>query len=170
MQQKILEVLLIEDTVEDAELIAQTLQGYHPDIVVRTVHDGAAALDCLFGTGQYVAKGPYTPQLILLDLALPKVSGLQVLRVIRSYARTKLIPVVILSATSEERKVVESYQVGVSSYLVKPPEIDQFRQLIEEIAAYWLRVHMPSRHTGSGNAGSPSEEDDLTRPDLYKPV
>jgi two-component system, response regulator len=167
VQQKRLEVLLIEDNIDDAELIGQTLEGYQPSIVVIAVQDGAEALDCLFGTGQYAEKGLCTPQLILLDLSLPKVGGLQVLRVIRSYVRTSVIPVVILSATSEERKVVESYQLGVNSYLVKPHDIEQFRELIKQVAAYWLRVHIPPTSENAMSTqdknGPSLQDEDLTR-------
>jgi two-component system, response regulator len=156
MQRKTLEVLLVEDNADDANLIAQTLKDYHPGISVIAVEDGVQALDCLFGTGSYAANGPCTPHLILLDAILPKVSGLEVLRVIRAYSRTRVIPVVILSASSEQRRVLESYQLGVNSYLVKPGDVDQFRQMIRQIVAYWMSVIMP---VASDDALNPTNED-----------
>jgi two-component system, response regulator len=168
--QKFLEVLLVGDHIEDARLIGQTLQDYHAGIAVHTVYDGVAALDILFGTGDYVDNGSFTPQLILLDLSLPKprVSGLQLLRVIRSYTRTRVIPVVILSATAEERKVIDSYRLGVNSYLVKPPEPERLRELIADLAAYWINVHMPQPPdtlSANGENGVSSQDDGLKNPE-----
>src|SRR5690349_10877229 len=128
---KILDVLVVEDNLDDANLIVQTLKNLHPGVSVSLVQDGAEALDCLFGTGAY--KEPFTPQLILLDVGLPKVTGLEVLRVIRSYARTRTIPVVILSGTLEQTKVVQGYELGVNSYVVKPRSIEEFRQVVRQI-------------------------------------
>jgi two-component system, response regulator len=150
---KILEVLLIEDSLEDANLVIQTLKDFQPGIAISTVRDGAEALDCLFGTGVY--KSPYTPQLILLDLNLPKVSGLEVLRVIRSYARTSVIPVVIFSDSPAEQKVAEGYKLGANSYILKPHDLEQFRQMVRQIAAYWTKVLMPQgMHELTGPAGT----------------
>jgi two-component system, response regulator len=169
MQRKIVEVLLVEDNLQDAQLIIQSLKDYYPGIAITAVEDGAGALDCLFGTGPYTNKGPFTPHLILLDLSIPKVSGLELLRVIRAYARTRLIPVVILSASPEEHKVLESYKLGVNSYLVKPREIEQFRQVVRQIGAYWMNVSMPQGTEDSistnGKNGPSSGDGDMTGPE-----
>ncbi len=141
-QQKLVEVLLIEDTAEDADLITQTLKQSHPDVAIKRVHDGAEALDCLFGTGQYLDRAtPYTPHLILLDLKLPKVSGLEVLRIIKSYARTRVIPIIIFTDSPQEQKVVEGYQLGANSFVMKPNSLEQFREVVKQIGAYWLEVN-----------------------------
>ena len=158
---KILEVLLIEDNLDDAKLVVQTLKDFQPGIAVSTVRDGAEALDCLFGTGVY--KSPYTPHLILLDLGLPKVSGLEVLRVIRSYARTSVIPVVIFSASPAEQKVAEGYKLGANSYILKPQDPGHFRKLVRQIAEYWAKVLMPQSApdlTGPDGADEASSKED----------
>jgi two-component system, response regulator len=150
VQAKILDVLLVEDNLDDATLIVQTLKNLNPGVSVNVARDGAEALDCLFGTGIY--KTPYTPQLILLDMGLPKVSGLEVLRVIRSYARTRTIPVVMFSGSPEETKIAEGYELGVNSYVVKPQDIEQFRQVVRQIGTYWIKVNMPQTPLNEPNA------------------
>jgi two-component system, response regulator len=140
--QNIVEVLLVEDTAEDSNVVVQTLKQYHPQIDIKVVHDGAEALDCLFSTGAYAGnKAPYTPHLILLDLRLPRVSGLEVLRILKSYARTRVIPIVIFSNSPEERKVVEGYELGANSYVLKPPSPEQFREVVRQIGSYWIGVN-----------------------------
>ena len=135
-------ILLVEDNADDAALIIQTLQQNHPDITIKHAQDGAEALDCLFGTGQYAARqGPYTPHLILLDLQLPRVNGLEVVRIIKSYVRTRTIPIVIFTDSPEERKVIEGYALGANSYVVKPADHEQYRETVRHIAAYWLAVN-----------------------------
>jgi two-component system, response regulator len=142
LPQKTFEVLLVEDNASDADLINQTLKQHHPDTTIRYAKDGAEALDCLFGTGPYAGRqDPYTPHLILLDLLLPKVSGLEVLRIIKSYVRTRTIPIVIFTESPEERKVIEGYALGANSYVVKPTDPEQYRETVRQIAAYWLAVN-----------------------------
>jgi two-component system, response regulator len=150
MLTKILDVLLVEDNLADAELVVRTLKSLHPGVSVSVVRDGAEALDCLFGTGLY--KTQYTPQLILLDMGLPKVSGLEVLRVIRSYARTRTIPVVMLSGSPEETKIAQGYELGVNSYVVKPQSLEEFRQVVRQIGTYWMNVNMPQNNINEPNA------------------
>lgn len=147
---KVLDVLLVEDNRDDASLIVQTLKNLHSGVAVSVVQDGAEALDCLFGTGLY--KTPYTPQLILLDVGLPKVSGLEVLRVIRSYARTRTIPVVMLSGSPEETKIAQGYELGVNSYVVKPQNAEEFRHVVRQIGTYWIKVNMPQNQLNEPNA------------------
>jgi two-component system response regulator len=147
---KVLDVLLVEDNLADADLVVQTLKNLHAGVAVSVVRDGAEALDCLFGTGLY--KTPYTPQLILLDMGLPKVSGLEVLRVIRSYARTRTIPVVMLSGSPEETKIAQGYELGVNSYVVKPQSPEEFRQVVRQIGTYWMNVNMPQNSINEPNA------------------
>jgi two-component system, response regulator len=156
-EQNIIEVLLAEDGMEDASLVLQTLKQYHPDVNIKLVHDGAEALDCVFGTGAYQDRStPYTPQLILLDLKLPRVSGLEVLRILKSYARTRTIPIVLFSNTPEERKVIEGYELGANSYVLKPPNAEKFREVVKQIGAYWLGINRMQ------DSGAPVENDEDT--------
>jgi two-component system response regulator len=162
MRRQILEVLLVAENPEDAQLIAETLTSYHPAIVVDAVQDGAAALDWLFGTGFRVADGPRTPHLILLDLSLTKVSAAEVLRILRTYFRTRLIPVVVLSSSPDEQKAIESDELGISSFLVKPRDNEEFRQMARQIGAYWMSVKMPLGSEISTNGEdllTPGEDD-----------
>jgi two-component system, response regulator len=135
------EILLVEDSLDDIRLIVQALKQAHPAVSITIAHDGAEALDCLFSTGAYASRlTPYTPQLILLDLNLPKVSGYEVLRVIRAYARTRAIPTVVISGSPEEQAIGDSYGLGANSYLMKPTRETQFREAVQQMAAYWLNI------------------------------
>jgi two-component system, response regulator len=146
VSEKVLEVLLVEDSPEDAAVIMDTLHKHHPSVRIEHVQDGAAALDFLFGTGAYADRNlPNTPSLIMLDLHLPKVGGIEVLRVIKSYARTSAIPVVVLTTTPQERTILQSYQLGANSYVQKPLSLEQFRQAIQSIGYYWLTVNRASQ-------------------------
>ncbi len=136
------EVLLVEDNLDDSQLIEATLKKTHPDLNIKVVHDGEAALDCIFGTGPYAHQGnSYTPDLIILDLSLPKVNGHDVLKVLRSYARTQTIPVVVFSSSNEASIIKEGYESGTNSYIRKPQTLKEFRQAIRAIAVYWLGVN-----------------------------
>ncbi len=134
-----IDILLVEDNPFDAELALRALRKCHPVERVRVVDDGAEALAYLFSTGENGGKEE-TLQLkvILLDLKLPKVNGLEVLRQIKTDSRTQNTPVVILTSSQEERDLKESYDLGANSYLVKPVEFDKFDQLICQAASYWL--------------------------------
>ena len=107
------------------------------------VSDGAEALDFLFGTGAYAGRPPHTPKVMLLDLKLPKVDGLEVLRRIKGDARTRVIPVVVLTSSREERDIVESYRLGVNSYIVKPVDFEKFVDAVENLGLYWLLLNEP---------------------------
>jgi two-component system, response regulator len=136
---KTAEVLLIEDNVDDATLIVDTLKKTHDGLRVELVQDGASALDFLFGTGAYIRRRyGATPDLIILDIRLPKLSGLEVLRVIRFYTRTQSIPVVIFTSTADEQTQLESEKLGVNSFVAKPTSIDGFRKATQQIAVRWL--------------------------------
>jgi CheY-like chemotaxis protein len=136
-----IEILLVEDSLEDSRLIADALKQTHPAVSITIAHDGVEALDCIFNTGPFASRSrPYTPHLILLDLNLPRVSGREVLRVLRAYARTRVIPVVVISGTPEERAIADSYELGANSYLMKPTSGAQFREAVRQMAAYWLTV------------------------------
>lgn len=140
------EILLVEDDPHDVELALRALQKQKLADHVHVVGDGVEALDFVFGTGAYANRSPETvPKLILLDLKLPKVDGLEVLRTIKSDERTKIIPVVVLTSSKEERDIVTSYRLGVNSYIVKPVDFDQFMSCVSELGLYWLVYNEPPR-------------------------
>ncbi|MFB3738692.1 MAG: response regulator [Candidatus Velamenicoccus archaeovorus] len=133
------EILLVEDNPADAELTLRALREHNLANHVLLVQDGAEALDFLFGTGPYEGReSRTTPKVIFLDLKLPKVSGLEVLARIREDERTRTIPVVALTSSKEEPDLVESYELGVNSYITKPVEFEQFVRCVSEIGLYWL--------------------------------
>ena len=136
------EVLLVEDNARDAEMALRTLRKRNLANNVVHVKDGQEALDWLFGLGAYAGRNPNKhPKVILLDLKLPKVDGLEVLRAIRGDVRTQLIPVVVMTSSQEERDVIESYKLGVNSYVVKPMDFEGFSVAVAELGHYWLLVN-----------------------------
>lgn len=140
----IVEVLLVEDNPDDVELTLLTLEENHLANHVEVVRDGAEALEFLFCTGRYSDRPQEnSPKVILLDLKLPKVDGLEVLQCIKADPRTQQIPVVILTSSGEERDIVESYQLGVNSYIVKPVDFEQFTIAVRQLGFYWLLLNQP---------------------------
>ena len=136
------EILLVEDNPADAELTLRALTKHSLANKVLVVGDGAEALDYLFATGAYAGRAmSETPRVVFLDLKLPKVSGLDVLRRIKSDERTKRIPVVVLTSSNEERDIVMSYELGGNSYVVKPVDFERFSEAIQELGLYWLVVN-----------------------------
>lgn len=136
------EILLIEDNPEDVELTLRAFKKYHVANKIHVVRDGEEALECLFGTGRYAQRNTCEkPRLILLDLKLPKVDGLEVLKRCKSDARTKTIPVVILTSSKEERDLVQSYDLGVNSYVVKPVDFPQFTEAVRQVGLYWMLLN-----------------------------
>lgn len=132
-------ILLVEDNPSDEELTLLALRGSNIANRVVVVRDGAAALDYLFGTGEFSERDVSdVPQLILLDLNLPKLSGLDVLREIRADERTSLIPTVILTSSKEEQDLLAGYQLHANSYIVKPVDFDQFAEAVKHLGMYWL--------------------------------
>ncbi len=141
-RQQVIEILLVEDNPDDVELTLRALKKHKLANKVLVAKDGAEALEYIFATGAYADRniGEH-PKVILLDLKLPKVGGLDVLRTIKSDARTKLIPVVVLTSSQEEQDVIESYRLGVNSYIVKPVDFIRFADCVSELGFYWLLVN-----------------------------
>jgi two-component system response regulator len=131
-------ILLVEDNPRDEALMLRALKKNNIVNEVVVAHDGVEALDYLFGTGTHAGRDTAMPQLVLLDLKLPKVDGLQVLRRIRSDERTRLLPVVVFTSSSEEEDVIKSYDLGANSYVRKPVDFDQFSEATRQLGLYWL--------------------------------
>ncbi len=137
------EILLVEDNPADVELTLHALRGNKLANSIQVVRDGEEGLDFLFCRGAFQHRSVESPpRLVLLDLKLPKVDGLQVLRAIRGDARTNAIPVVILTSSKEERDLVNGYQTGVNSYIQKPVDFNQFREVVRQLGLYWLVVNI----------------------------
>jgi two-component system response regulator len=132
-------VLLVEDNTDDEALTLRALKKNNIRNQVIVARDGAEALDYLFGTGQYSGRDAnLMPQVVLLDLNLPKVSGLEVLRQLRANERTKLLPVVILTSSNEEQDLINGYDLGANSYVRKPVDFNQFIEAARQLGLYWL--------------------------------
>jgi len=138
-----IQILLVEDTLQDVELTLVALQDENLANDIEVVRDGEEALDFLFCRGSFAGRASGAPKLILLDLKLPKVDGLGVLRALKSDPRTKAIPVVILTSSKEEEDMVNGYHLGVNSYIQKPVDFDEFRAKVKELGFYWLLVNDP---------------------------
>jgi two-component system, response regulator len=135
-------ILLVEDNLDDVELTLHALKKNKIKNSVTVAHDGVEALDFLFGRGQYAGRNlTVMPTVILLDLKLPRVDGLEVLRQIRANERTKLLPVVILTSSKEEQDVVQGYSLGVNSYVRKPVDFNQFAEAVNHLGLYWLLLN-----------------------------
>jgi two-component system response regulator len=134
-----IEIFLVEDSARDAELTMRALRKRGLANNVVHVKDGQEALDWLHGTPTHGAQP--RPKVVLLDLKLPKVDGLEVLRAIRADERTRLLPVVVMTSSAEQRDVIESYNLGVNSYVVKPVDFDGFSAAVSELGHYWLLVN-----------------------------
>ena len=142
--EKTVEILLVEDNPNDVELTLHALKENHLSNHIEVVRDGEEALEFIFGTGAYAARNMDNgPKVILLDLKLPKVDGLEVLQRLKSDARTRMIPVVVLTSSREERDIVESYKLGVNSYIVKPVDFEQFTEAVRNLGLYWLLLNQP---------------------------
>jgi len=141
---KEIQILLVEDNPNDKELTLRALSKHNLTNKLHVVNDGEKALDYIFATGTYVGRDiGYKPKVILLDLKLPKVDGLEVLREVKSDERTKEIPIVVLTSSTEEQDIVESYGLGVNSYIVKPVEFDKFIDAVSEVGFYWMFLNRP---------------------------
>ena len=138
-------ILLVEDSASDEELTLRALRKNNILNTVVVAHDGAEALDYLFGQGAHAARDVRdVPQVVLLDLNLPKIGGIEVLRRIRADERTKLLPVVILTSSKEDKDLVGGYASGANSYIVKPVDFTQFADAVRQLGMYWLVLNQPA--------------------------
>jgi two-component system response regulator len=142
------EILLVEDSPSDAELTMRALKQRNLGNRVVHVEDGVKALDFVFGRGEYAGRDVQKhPKVILLDLKLPRMNGFEVLRQLKADAKTENIPVVVLTSSTEERDVVESYRLGVNSFITKPVDFNKFLDAVSELGFYWLLLNrLPSSH------------------------
>ena len=141
MNEKSVEILLVEDNPNDELLALHAFKKHNLANKVHVVRDGAEALEFIFCTGAYAQRRFENPRVILLDKKLPLVDGMEVLRQIRADPRTHLVPVVMLTASAEDRDVIESYQLGVNSYIVKPVDFEQFTETARQLGYYWLLIN-----------------------------
>jgi len=142
MTKKPIDILLVDDNPDDVELALYALRRNQLTNHIHVVYDGVEALEFLFCKGEYADRScSHNPKLVLLDLNMPKLNGLEVLKEIRSNAITAGIPVVILTTSNEERDLIESYRLGVNSYIVKPVDFEQFSDAVRQLGFYWLLLN-----------------------------
>jgi two-component system response regulator len=140
---ELIEILLVEDNPSDLRLTLHALERNKLANQIHVVRDGVEALDFLFSTGPYAERPQRNPRVVLLDLKLPRIDGLEVLRRMKEEPRTRTIPVVVLTSSREERDIVESYQLGVNSYIVKPVDFEQFAESVRQLGFYWALLNQP---------------------------
>jgi len=143
MNKTTVEILLVEDNPDDVELTLHALRREKLANTVQVARDGEEALDYIFCRGQYAGRKNGHPRVVLLDLKLPKVDGLQVLKEMKEDPRTKAIPVVILTSSREEKDLVNGYKLGVNAYIQKPVDFEQFRETVKSLGLFWLVVNQP---------------------------
>jgi two-component system response regulator len=142
MTDSVAEILLVEDNEDDARLAIRALKNQNFANKLLHLNDGVEALDFLFATGTFEGRNVlHTPKVVLLDLKMPRINGLEVLERIKSDARTKIIPVVILTSSSEDPDIRRAYELGANSYIVKPVEFDNFVKAISELGLYWMLLN-----------------------------
>lgn len=144
---ELVEILLVEDNPTDAELTLRALRRHNLSNSVVWVKDGAEALDFINCRGNYADRKNGTPKLILLDLKLPKIDGIEVLRELKSQPGTRIIPVVMLTSSQEDRDLVESYRLGVNSYIVKPVDFEKFLETVSQVGFYWSLMNKIPPHS-----------------------
>ena len=141
-ENNLVDILLIEDNPYEAELTIRSLKKHNFSNNLKHISDGPEALDFIFSRGGYSdRKDLRNPKLILLDLKLPKIGGLEILRELKSHEHTKTIPVVVLTSSKEEKDVVESYRLGVNSYIVKPVNFESFSEAVAKLGLYWVLLN-----------------------------
>mgnify|MGYP001603244310 FL=1 len=141
-------ILLVEDNPDDVELTLRALRKNNILNEVDVVHDGQEALDYLFSEGVHAARAPGALAVVLLDLVLPKIGGLEVLRLVRAAARPRAQPVVILTSSKEEQDLINSYRLGANSYIRKPVDFNQFIEAVRQLGLYWLALNQPPPRKG----------------------
>lgn len=140
------DILLVEDNPSDAELTIRALRKISVINTLLHLQNGEEALDYIFATGFYAGRNIHEiPKVVLLDLKMPKVDGLEVLKRIKEDDRTKMIPVVLLTSSKEDKDILDGYQLGVNSYIVKPVEYQNFVKAVSEVGLYWLLTNQPPR-------------------------
>jgi CheY-like chemotaxis protein len=139
---KAIEILLVEDNPQDVELALRALRQAKIANHIHVARDGAEAIEILFGEASRSLEA--APKVILLDLKLPKIDGLEVLKRVKSDPRTKMIPVVVLTSSREQNDIVESYRLGVNSYIVKPVDFERFAEAVQKAGMYWLLLNQPA--------------------------
>jgi two-component system, response regulator len=140
-----IEILLVEDNLNDAELTMRALKKQKLTNNIHHVKDGAEALDFLFSQGKYSDRKMDMIKLVLLDIKLPKINGIEILRRIRGDKKLSNTPVVMLTSSNEDRDIIESYDLKVNSYIVKPVEFDKFMAAVSEIGLYWVLLNQPPK-------------------------
>jgi len=144
-EKKQVDILLVEDNPNDAELTVRALRKNKLANNLMQVSDGEAALDFIFARGEYAGRDiAMRPKLILLDLRLPKLDGLEVLKAVKADPRTSLTPVVVLTSSKEEKDLIEGYRLGANSFIVKPVDFDKFVEAVKELGYYWLLLNSGS--------------------------
>jgi CheY-like chemotaxis protein len=141
-------ILLAEDSAQDVELTLNALAKHNLANSVEVARDGAEALDYLYRRGKYAARHNGNPVLLVLDLKMPRVDGLEVLRAVKADPRLRAIPVVILTSSREEQDVVRSYELGVNAYVVKPVEFDKFVHAVRDLGLFWMLLNEPPPERG----------------------
>lgn len=142
MTEKSIEVLLVEDNPQDITLALRAFKQHNMVNRIQVVRDGQEALDFLFGSGSYTGRPTYEqPKVILLDLKLPRIDGFEVLRQIRTNPLTQKLPVVVLTSSSEERDLAETYKLGINSYIVKPVDFSNFMEIVRNLGLYWVLLN-----------------------------
>ena len=136
-------ILLVDDSPRDTEMVLDALESHHLANEVAAVRDGAEALDYLYRRGDFAGRAHGQPAVILLDLKMPRMDGLEVLRVIKADAALKLIPVVVMTSSREEQDLVNSYQLGVNAYVVKPVKFQEFVEAIKHVGGFWAVLNEP---------------------------
>jgi two-component system, response regulator len=136
-------ILLVDDSPRDTELAVNALEGHHLANEVVTLRDGAEALDYLYRRGEFAGRPDGNPAVILLDLKMPKVDGIEVLRQIKGDPALKMIPVVVMTSSREEQDLLTSYQLGVNAYVVKPVKFQSFVEAVEQVGAFWAIINEP---------------------------
>jgi two-component system, response regulator len=143
-ENKVIEILLVEDNQDDLDMTLRSLRKANLANHIQIARDGAEALEFIFCQGAHAGrKIEHRPKVVLLDLKLPKIDGMEVLKRVKGDPRTKMIPIVMLTSSKEQKDVIESYHLGVNSYIVKPVDFEGFATAVQELGMYWLLLNQP---------------------------